>query len=100
MIWEWAGAAGLDPRPLSLRQLYWALDGAVRERWNHTAQLLALIANVNRAEGASPYAAADFHPYLRSPGNRVRGTPLTGERIRARAAAWRAERRQTETPEN
>jgi len=40
-------------------------EGKVSERWNHTAHLLALIANVNRdpkkTRAAQP---ADFHPFL------------------------------------
>jgi len=93
VIWEWAGVCGIDPRPLSLRQLHWAVDGAQKDRWNHTAELLALTANAHRnpEERKQPYTSDEFHPYRRSPGKAVRGTAITGSLIRERAARWRAE---------
>lgn len=52
-----------------------------------------MLANVHRdPEKTAPYSAVDFHPYGRSLGKRAAGTPLTGARIREKAARWRAER--------
>ena len=37
--------------------------GRMREAWDHTSMLLALIANVNRAPESSAVSAAYFHPF-------------------------------------
>jgi hypothetical protein len=38
-------------------------EGRTRERWNHTAAVLAMIANVNRdPKKGRPLNPADFHP--------------------------------------
>jgi hypothetical protein len=58
--------------------------------WLHTARMLAMLAEVNRdpKKRGRPFRMEEFHPLLcRSV---TRGTPLTGESIRAQAAAWRA----------
>ena len=51
-----------------------------------------MLANVHRDPEKTPaYQAEHFHPYKHSPGKAARGTPLTGNLIRERAARWRAE---------
>lgn len=52
-------------------------------------------AHRNDAQRKHPYTSDDFHPYRRSPGKAVRGTPLTGSLIRERAARWRAQQATT-----
>jgi hypothetical protein len=37
-------------------------DAAQEERWTHTASVLAMLANVNRARGNSAMAPMDFMP--------------------------------------
>lgn len=63
MIWELAGAIGIDPRPFTARELVLMFEG--RERAEHSRQsaLMALIANANRGRGRRPFAPADFDPY-------------------------------------
>ncbi len=82
-----AGIAGVDPGPYSLRQLIWMADGAAQERWNHTAQLLATLCELQRnpKRRSQPFTADEFHPYLRT---RRRGTPLTRELLRSQARRW------------
>ena len=65
-------------------------DGVAQERWNHTAQLLATLCELQRnpKRRSRPFTADEFHPYLRT---RRRGTPLTGELLRAQARHWFAE---------
>ena len=61
-----AGSVGVDPGPLTLRQLLWMAEGLGRERWAHTSLLGALIANANRDPKRSrPFRPADFDPYVR-----------------------------------
>jgi hypothetical protein len=37
-----------------------------KEEWNHTATLMALIANVNRdPKGHKPFTPYDFHPLIK-----------------------------------
>ena len=68
-------------------------DGVAQERWNHTAQLLATLCELQRnpKRRPRPFTADEFHPYLRT---RRRGTPLTGELLRAQAQRWFAEQSQ------
>ena len=64
MIWQLAGIAGVDPGPLTLRELLWMVDASRQEQWSHTAALMALTANVHRnpKRRSSPYSPTDFHP--------------------------------------
>lgn len=68
-------------------------DGVAKERWNHTAQTLATLCELHRnpKKRARPFTADEFHPYLRTV---RRGTPLTGNMIRAQARRWLAEQAQ------
>jgi len=39
-------------------------EGRSREAWNHTAAVMAILANVHRdPKKHGPYGAEDFHPY-------------------------------------
>ena len=62
-----AGIAGVDPGPLTLRELMWMVDGRREEAWSHTAALMSLQANIHRdrKKRNSPFSPADFHPYLK-----------------------------------
>lgn len=64
LIWELAALAGMDPGPMTLRELVWAAEGRQAERWDHTATLLALQANCHRdpKRRSRPFEPADFHP--------------------------------------
>ena len=55
--------------------------GRVRESWDHTSCLLAMLANANRdrKKRARPFEPADFHPMMRA--RRSRGVPITPENI-------------------
>ncbi len=66
-MYELAGIVGVDPGPLTLRELCWMVDGRQRDQWNHTAQILAMLYNAFRASHARPLAPADFHPLLKKP---------------------------------
>jgi hypothetical protein len=48
---------------LTLRELAWLAESRQRDQWNHTASLMALIANVNRDPKKGRLARPeDFHP--------------------------------------
>lgn len=66
LIWQLAGIVGVDPRPLTLRELVWMSEARRREAWSHTASLLALTANVHRnpQKRPRPFSPAEFHPLL------------------------------------
>jgi len=55
--------AGVDPGPLTLRELALMAEGRARLEWGQTAQLLALLYNAHRTEGARALSADDFDPY-------------------------------------
>ena len=65
-------------------------DGVAQERWNHTAQILATLCELQRnpKRRSRPFTADEFHPYLRT---RRRGIPFTSELLRAQAQRWFAE---------
>ncbi len=75
MIAELAGVAGMDPGPYSLRELVWMVEAGRREAWNHTASLMALMANCHRGPKQKPFNAQDFHPMTPKQGS-SRGTPI------------------------
>ncbi len=51
------------PGPLTLRELVWLAEARQRDQWNHTASVMALIANVNRDPKKGRLAKPDdFHP--------------------------------------
>jgi hypothetical protein len=73
-----------------LRELAWMYEAHLEQAWNHTACLAALIAETHRNpdKRSTPFTAEEFHP-LKRKAARPRGVRLTGELIRAQAAAWR-----------
>ena len=43
------------------------VEGRTRARWDHTASIMAIVAEVNRnpKKRSRPYRPADFHPYAK-----------------------------------
>jgi hypothetical protein len=67
LIYELAGLLRIDPGPFTLRQLCWMADAASRDRWQHTASLMALMANCHRdAKKSRAFRPKDFHPFEKS----------------------------------
>ena len=59
-----AGVIGIDPGPLTLRELLLMAEARSEHNWAHTSALLALIANVNRdPKKSKAYKPADFNPF-------------------------------------
>ena len=55
-------------------------EGRDRQCWNHTSQLLALIANANRdPKKGRAFRPSDFNPYARGKGRK--GLPITKANI-------------------
>jgi hypothetical protein len=84
LIWQTAGVLGVDPGPLTLRELAWMVEARRTDQWNHTASLLALLASIHRdpKKRRAPFTPAEFHPLVAGRGNGARrGIRLTGERI-------------------
>ena len=97
-----AGRTGLDPGPLTLRELMWADEGRRRDEWMRASRLEALLININRAKGKaavkpqvlSPFPLTDAEAKRRRRPKRprsfagrlrdmytVRGKPKQGERL-------------------
>jgi len=62
-----AGAIGIDPGPLSLRELTWMYVGTARMQWDHTANIVAAIINAHSRKGKgvdpnklNPYRVQEF----------------------------------------
>lgn len=51
---------------MTLRELVWAAEAVQHDRWNHTAHVMCLLANLHRdpRRHPRPYRMVDFHPYL------------------------------------
>jgi len=62
MIWEMAGIVGVHPNPFSMRQLAKMAEGKEREKWGHTAELLAVVANLMARK---PIPSWRFNPFRR-----------------------------------
>ncbi|MGD9856510.1 MAG: hypothetical protein AB7U20_16305 [Planctomycetaceae bacterium] len=57
----------MSPGLLTLRELVWMAESRQSDAWNHTASVLALLANAHRdPKKTRPLKPADFHP-LRKP---------------------------------
>lgn len=54
----------MNPGALTLRELVWMAEARQSDLWNHTAALLALLANAHRdPKKTRPLKPADFHPH-------------------------------------
>lgn len=60
MIFRLAGIIGIDPGPRTLRELVWMADAKRSEAWDHTAELLALVANIF---SKNKIKSSAFHPF-------------------------------------
>ncbi|HPC65344.1 MAG TPA: hypothetical protein P5175_06225 [Anaerohalosphaeraceae bacterium] len=50
---------------MTLRELLWMAEGHHRDAWQHTASVMALIANVNRdPKKTRAFKPSDFNPYV------------------------------------
>lgn len=57
----------MNPGPLTLRELVWMAEARQSDLWNHTAALLALLANAHRdPKKTRPLKPIDFHPNRRA----------------------------------
>lgn len=84
-----AGVLRLDPAPFSLRSLVRMLEANRRESWDHTSHLIWIVAEVNRgnSDRKHPFSPLEFNPTHK--GRIQKGEPMTKDRLRAKAAAWR-----------
>ena len=63
MIWQLAGLLGVDPGPLTLRELVWMAEARLQAEWAQTSSVMALIANANRdPKKHGPFKPGDFDP--------------------------------------
>ena len=62
-----AGIIGLDPGPLTLRELLLMAESRSQDNWAHTSAILALVANVNRDPKKSrAFKPSDFNPHAKT----------------------------------
>lgn len=62
-----AGVVGIDPGPLTLRELFWMADGRRRDAWDRTANLIAALFNAvpDHTGKRKPRQPSEFHPFYR-----------------------------------
>ena len=66
--WRLAGIAGVDPGPLTLRELGLMADGRAKFEWGIASSLMALLANLNRdPKRGKPLKPSDFNPFTPAP---------------------------------
>ena len=65
ICFELAGIIGCDPWLYSFRELYWMSRSKQDDEWNHTAFIVAQLANCHRdsKKRKKPYKASEFHPF-------------------------------------
>jgi hypothetical protein len=65
MIYELAGVVGIDPGPLTLRELFWMVDGRRRDAWDRTAAQIAALFNAapDPTGKRKPRQPSEFHPF-------------------------------------
>jgi hypothetical protein len=64
LIYQLAGAIGVDPANLTLKELLWMSEGRGKDVWARASNLMALIANCNRDPKKSKvFKPSDFNPY-------------------------------------
>ena len=80
MIYQIAGAIGVDPGPMTIRELLEMTEGRSRSLWGHTSAVIATILNVNRPKGKAPIRPEAVNPWEnRKPrGQRI---PITKDNI-------------------
>lgn len=62
-----AGVVGVHPGPYTLRELDAMYTGRSKYDWDHTSNLIAVIAEVNRnhEKRSQPYEPREFHPHYK-----------------------------------
>jgi len=66
-IYQIAGVVGVDPGPLTLRELMAMYESSRDEAWDRTSHVVCMIANCNRdhKKHPDPFSPSDFHPFQR-----------------------------------
>jgi hypothetical protein len=78
-VYRLAGALGVDPDRLTLRELYWMAEGRNQQTWNVASAIMALLANCHRDPKKRPFLPGDFHPMVdrKNRGDVIEVTPET-----------------------
>jgi hypothetical protein len=71
MIWQLAGILGVHPDPFTLRELYEMAQSRQKHDWQHTSNLMALLANLLTFNRSHTFKAADFDPFAQSQSSSV-----------------------------
>ena len=71
MIWQLAGVLGVHPDPFTLRELYEMTQSRQKQDWQHTSNLMALLANLLTFNRSHTFKAADFDPFAQSQSSSV-----------------------------
>ena len=61
-VFKLAGIVGVDPHPLTLRELCWMAHARIEADWWHTANLMSLTINQNRKKGSRAITPKELHP--------------------------------------
>lgn len=65
-VYEAAGIVGIDPGPLTVRELFWMLYGRQHAEWGQTSQICATIFNATprgKKNKNKVFKASEFSPY-------------------------------------
>lgn len=74
VVYQLAGVAGVNPGPMTLRELGWMSEGRDRTQWRHTSAILAQVVNSNPYRKGKPVKRSDLDPYAVA--DEARQTPL------------------------
>ena len=77
-VYQAAGFIGVDPNPLTLRELSWMYEGKLKDEWRQTASVISWIVNMQRdPKKGRATTYKDFFPFEeqeRSKEPRMRGS--------------------------
>jgi hypothetical protein len=71
MIWQLAGVLGVHPGSFTLRELYEMAQSRQKQDWQHTSNLMALLANLLTFNRSHTFKASDFDPFAQSQTSQV-----------------------------
>ena len=90
-IYELAGIVGVDPKPFTLKKLFWMAEAKERSEWNRFSVLIAKLHNVNQTKKSDLISFEQAHPfYLQQANQPMKQTePTKSELAMARSLIGR-----------
>ena len=79
---------GVNPEPLTLRELLWMHEGQQRTAWDHTTWIVAKLHNVNVAKKRDRIEPGQINPYRKHKTHRDDAVVITNENVQVMRKAF------------